>query len=354
MQPQLNYVNLQHDELGRIASTYTAIIYGPWNLDFFRALYKPTCISPSITATQSFIVQGMIGLYPLLFIVMMYSFVTLRDRGCRVIVKIWNPFHFLLSHFQNKLNIKTSLIDTFATFLLLSYMKIGFTAFYVLAPTLVWSPDGSYKLAVYMNPSIPYFGSSHIGYALITLLIVFVVLIIPIILLFLYPCRCFHKCLNHFHLRLLPLHAFVDAFQGCYKDGTNGTRDCRYFAGLHLVLRLLFPFVLTFAGEAISCLFSFAVILGFYITLFVIFRPYKVTIYNQTDIPLLMFLLLFTVVALLGKYHTFFWCLYILCACGPLLYLVIWSVVHIKRTMTHRKWCRKDTQETDQLLPHVE
>ena len=44
-------------------------------------------------------------------------------------------------------------------------MKIGFAAFYVLIPTPVWSPDGSHRLAVYMDPSMTYFGSSHIGYA---------------------------------------------------------------------------------------------------------------------------------------------------------------------------------------------
>ena len=137
-----------------------------------------------------------------------------------------------------------------------------------------------------MDPSITYFGSSHIGYAVITLLLAFIVLIIPIILLFLYPCRCFHKCLNHFHLRLLPLHAFVDAFQGCYKDGTNGTRDCRYFAGLQLVLRLLFPFIFLIARETMSSLSSFAVLLGLYIILFVIIQPYKIAVYNKADVPL--------------------------------------------------------------------
>ena len=108
----------------RIGVIYVATLYGPWNLDFFRALYKPTCISPSITATQSYAIEGAIGLYPLVLLVILYSFVTLRDRGCRIIVKTWKPFHFLLSHFQNKLNLKTSLIDTFATFLLFSYMDL--------------------------------------------------------------------------------------------------------------------------------------------------------------------------------------------------------------------------------------
>ena len=279
MQLLLNYVNFYpYDKIIRISVIYTATLYGPWNLDFFRALYKPTCISPSITTTQSYAIGGAIGLYPLVLLVVLYSFVTLRDRGCRVIVKIWKPFHFLLSRFQNKLNLKTSLIDTFATFLLLSYMKIGFAAFYILTPTLVWSPDGSYRLAAYVDPSVAYFSTYHIGYAVITLLLAIVVLIIPIIVLFVYTCRCFHKCLDHFHLRLLPLHAFVDAFQGCYKDGTNGTRDCRYFVGLQLALRLLFPFIFLFIRESMMCLFSCAVVLGLYITLFVLVQPYKNTL----------------------------------------------------------------------------
>ena len=134
----------------------------------------------------------------------------------------------------------------------------------------------------------------YIGYALITLLLVFVVLLIPIVLLFLYPCQCFHKCLNHFHLQLLPLHAFVDAFQGCYKDGTNGTRDCRYFAGLQLIFRLLSPFLFLITTEPMLSLFLFAIFLGLYIVLFVLVQPYKVTVYNRTDIPLLI-TLLFTV-----------------------------------------------------------
>ena len=362
MQTILNYVRIHpQDTMDRIGIIYIATLYGPWNLDFFRALYKPTCISPSITTTQSYAIEGTIGLYPLVLLVVMYSFVTLRDRGCRIIVKVWKPFHFLLSRFQSTLNLKTSLIDTFATFLLFSYMKIGFAALCILAPTPVWSPDGSYRLAVYVDPSVAYFGSSHIGYSVITLLLAIVVLIIPIILLFLYPCRCFHKCLNHFHLRLLPLHAFVDAFQGCYKDGTNGTRDCRYFAGLQLVLRLLFPFIFLIAKETTLSLYSCAVVLGLYIIIFVTIQPYKIAVYNIADVPLLMALLTtaFSTAQSVDYFNngSFYWLkavITILCVFAPLLYLFIWSALQFKHIITHRTWCRKHTQVNDQLLPHIE
>ena len=82
----------------------TVFIYTPWNLDLFGGLkfvYIPLCISP--TATQAYVIEGAFGLYPLLLIVVFYSFITLRDRGCKVIVKIWKPFHFIISRFQQNI-----------------------------------------------------------------------------------------------------------------------------------------------------------------------------------------------------------------------------------------------------------
>ena len=153
----------------------------------------------------------------------------------------------------------------------------------------------------------------------------------------------------------------MDAFQGCYKDGTNGTQDCRYFAGLQLVLRLLFPFIFFITREAMLSLFSFGVVLGWYITFFfVIVQPYKTAPYNKTDVPLLIALLIMsfsTAFPVSPKYHFFHWLntvTSIACVFAPLLYLVIWSAVHIKHTIAHRTWCQKHTQETDQLLSHVE
>ena len=352
MQSTLNY----HNIFSQFPSKLTATIYGPWNLDFFRALYHPKCISPHINFLHASLIDGAIGLYPLVLVAVLYTFVTLRDRGCKIIVQMWKPFHYLLARFQSRINLKTSLVDTFATLLLLSYMKIGFAAFYVLAPTRLWSPDGSYVWVVYIDPSLKYFGPSHAGYAIVTLLLSFTVLLVPVIILFLYPCLCFQRCLNRLHLRSLTLHTFVDAFQGCYKDGTNGTRDCRYFAALQLVLRLLFPLAFLFTEEVIIATFLSFVGLVLYILLFVLTQPYKEAVYNKTDIPLLMALLFvpvtvyYSMLVHYGYPHQFkgiFSALSFL----PLLYLIIWSVVYIKPIITHCSWCRK---ETTQLLSHAE
>ena len=51
------------------------------------------------------------------------------------------------------------------------------------------------------------------------------------------PCSCFQVCLNRTGCSCQSLHTFMDAFQGHYKNGTNGTRDLRFFSGLYLLLR---------------------------------------------------------------------------------------------------------------------
>ena len=137
-----------------------------------------------------------------------------------------------------------------------------------------------------------YFGSSHSIYAIPTLLISLMVLVVPLILLFVYPYRWFQRYLNRFHLRSLALNAFVDAFQGCFKDGTNGTRDSRYFSALQLRLRLLLPLIFFTSKDYSTAPFLSSVLLSIYIASFVIMQPYKDAMYNKTDIPMLVALLI--------------------------------------------------------------
>ena len=144
--------NLKQTKAIEVEYILLATLYGPWNLDFFRALYDSICISPHITNLQSAAIDGSIGLYPLVLLCVLYSVVKLHDRGSRVFVALWKPFHILLSRFRQKLNLKSSLIDTFATFLLLSYIEISITAFYILTPTQLWSPVGPMNGSFTMTP----------------------------------------------------------------------------------------------------------------------------------------------------------------------------------------------------------
>ena len=248
----------------------------------------------------------------------------------------------------------TSLIDAFSTFYLLSFVRIGYAAFYILAPIRVWSPNGTYIWKVYFDPSYAYFRFPHIVYAITTLLIAVPLIIIPIILLFFYQYQWFQKLLHRLRLRSLALNTFVDAFQGCYKDGTNGTCDCRYFSSLQLVLRLTLPLTFFLTKEPLLSVYLCSIALVIYITAFVLLKPYKEDIYNKTDIPVFMSLLLFIIY--LNNSVLFNWLLtffFSLCVFLPLIYLLIWLFVHVKTLIKHhlRSWCaRRDSSESEQLL----
>ena len=75
----------------------------------------------------------------------------------------------------------------------------------------------------------------------------------------------------------------MDAFQGSYKNGTNGTRDCRYFSALYLITRVLGYLSLGFylVSQRASAVVSVFLIL---ILLVTCFHPYKTEFYNKLDV----------------------------------------------------------------------
>jgi hypothetical protein len=85
------------------------------------------------------------------------------------------------------------------------------------------------------------------------------------------------------------LHTFVDSFAGCYKDGTEpGTRDCRYFAGLYLLIRLIgyivYEATVTDVFYGIIGIVAIGILL-----LYAIFQPYKFkyVAYNKVTIAMI-------------------------------------------------------------------
>ena len=176
------------------------------------------------------------------------------------------------------------MVDAFATLLLLSYVKLLSVSMDLLAPITVYNIHGKPlpKMYLYSDGSTKYFGREHLPFGITALLVLMMFIILPFLLLCLYPCHCFQRGLNKLGLRCATLHIFMDSFQGCYKNGTSGTRDCRYFAGLYLFIRIALIGVnaatwsLLYYPLATVILAAFAIIL-------VVLRPYRSTVHNVTD-----------------------------------------------------------------------
>ena len=99
-----------------------AIPFTIWNLDFFRSLLLNICLD--LTTLQTLALGYAIAVYPLFLVLITYTVIELHDRGCRVLVWLWRPFHRRCVQFYRVMDIQSSIIKAFATFLLLSNVKL--------------------------------------------------------------------------------------------------------------------------------------------------------------------------------------------------------------------------------------
>ena len=96
-----------------------ATVYGIWNLDFLRTVIPPICINLSIL--QALSLDYVIAFYPFLFLVFVYLLIELHARDFWPIVQLWRPFQ---RYCGNRWDIRSSIINAFATFLLLTYVRL--------------------------------------------------------------------------------------------------------------------------------------------------------------------------------------------------------------------------------------
>ena len=329
--------------------------YGIWSLDFFRPFYTDLCLGLGILPTLA--LDYVIAVYPLVLMIISYLLIVLYDRNYRVVTIMWRPFRFLFSLFRRNWDIRTSVIDAYATFFLLSYMKFLNVSFDLLAPTQVYhlnTYNYTHTWALYYAGDVEYFGKEHLPYGILAIAVLCVFVILPTVTLALYPFAFFQKFLNLFPFRWHILHMFMDSFQGCYKNGTEpGTRDYRWFSAAYLVLRWVF-FILygLTLNPAFYPLWSLSAI--FFIILLVIFRPYKAShqCYSKINIVFLAIFAGFCVAVFGFKSHVysqFFYVFSLLLGLVPLLFIIM-LILHgifsrwkffFELVYRIRSWCQR-------------
>ncbi len=266
------------------------IPYDIWNLNFF--FFPPTCLSPYLS-TQAFLsLDFLVAAYPLILIFLFYGVVSLYNRGIQPVYCLCRPVHNLFARFQHKWNLQHSTIDAFATFLVLSYNKFTATSVYLLTPEpLVDSSGNGVTNVLYLDGNVHFLSNEHLPYFFLALCILLTIVILPPLLLLVYPLRLIQRLSNWFGCRRAccqintggRMQMFLDTFQGCFKDGTNGTRDYRYFAGVYFILRILFFTLYAYSNTWIQQFFVQQLLCTAAVLLFAVFRPYKKDFYNNLD-----------------------------------------------------------------------
>ena len=288
----LQTMNEIHDgpQVQNASIAFAATVYGVWNLDFFRFVYTPHCLHPSLSTLTIMSLDYLIAVYPFVIMLLTYVLVLLHSRGYRVIILMWKPFKCFFARFRENLDIRTSLVDAFGTFFSLSYVKFLSTTVDLMATTRVHDVQGRrHSFRMYYDGELEFMKGTHLIYASISLTCFTIFNILPLILLLLYPRRSFQKRIPLSVRRVL--HPFMDILLGIYRDGTDGGRDCRFFVVVYPIARIITYFIFMVVLNAFVFLFI-TVIMTATAVLVAIIKPYKSKTYNTVDMILLVILAL--------------------------------------------------------------
>ena len=269
--------------------------YGIWNLDFFRPFMPGICFS-SLDTRQAIALDGAIAVYPLLLLTVLYILINLHHKNNRIVVFLWKPFHVCFARCRQIWDIQNSVVDTFAAFILLSYSKVLNFVFDVGFPTRIYESSGkAYAEAVYYDASVRLYDKQHLLYLVVIAFMFLLFNIFPILILCCYPTRLGRTVMNRCGTSGGTLQTFSDIFQGYYKDGTEGTRDLRFFPAVYLLTRIVLIFIYSTVLTRYA-FFAIPVVLVAVAMMVILLQPYKPQFarYNHIDAASILLLAMLT------------------------------------------------------------
>ena len=267
-------------------------LYGIWNLDFFRTFIPPICLPLNIM--QVIALDYLVAVYPLLILVCVYILVRAHDRGCGLVNQLWRPFLSCFPRMRQQFSAKHSIIDAFATFILLTYLKVVSISGDLLILTQIFNINGSHVgYFMYYDATVEFMGPEHLPYFIMAIAVTLAVAIFPLLLL-LYPMKWFQTVLNKFQLNCESLRMFMECFQGYYRDRSDGGWDCRYFSALYPTLRIVFVILYAMTHSNFSFSLITLILIAVVICL-LLMHPYKeiFKVHNTMDIMLILSLIAF-------------------------------------------------------------
>ena len=282
MPAQVRYISmLSIQPASKRATSISLAVHSIWNLDFFKSFYQPFCFDHRLNSLAVVSLDYLIALYPLCLIILTYAIVKIHDKS-PTLARVWKPLHKVFTRMRRSWNLRKSLVDCFATFLLLSYMKILNASFNILIPTKLRDMNGTVISSEYLyyDGSLQVFHYRHAFYTAIAIFMSLIFNFLPLLLLLLYPCHCFQSLLNRCdRSRFQLMHTFMDSFQGCYRLSPI---DCRYFAAINLMVRILNLVVFSITLTRFYFLFTCFIFICLAI-LMVLLQPYRVARQNTID-----------------------------------------------------------------------
>ena len=362
------------DSLNNIDFTIFILPFSIWNLDFLfssstSSTYEftddsmiklnaytqwPVCISSKMTPLGAISFWYLIASYPLVLLLLLYVWIIMYEKGFRCVVYITRPIHRLLARFWRMFDIEPSLIHSIASVYVLCFTQFTSISLKLLHfskwQSLVNENENGY--AFFYDGTMDYFGWPHAVAGLFAILILLLVVLLPMLYLLFYPMKVFQRLLDKMKFQNEFLKMLMDVFTGPFKDGTDNSKDYRWFAVIYLLLRVItisfyyIPYeyhVIAFALQLIVFVITGGVI--------IIFRPYKRNIHNFSEFLLISILAVINILPLVLElrstvYSLVPWVVYLPLMYSPvlivILYCIYWIIKKIKKCCVYCKSIRRN------------
>lgn len=286
-------------------------LYGLMNLEVLRDVLPGICLHEGLQPLHILVINYVKALYPMVLLGICYVCIQLYDRNFRLLHFLWQPFRKCQKAVYKSCKPRTSVVDAFATLIVLSYSKFMYVSFPFLNLVSVYRLDSSgdnwngtgtspepEKYRYYFDPAQMLRHPANVVYFLLGVVVLVVFVGCPPLFLILYPLRTVQACVSRLNARVqLRLHTFADIFLGAFRDGTEssggvnwagggrkrGGRDCRWFAGLYLLLRILFLALYAVETDPTILYLVQQILCTLVLLLFATVRPYKEDLYNKLD-----------------------------------------------------------------------
>ena len=306
----LHNITEQHGISYTTMESFYVIPYDIWNLNFLKSLWPKFCLSPHLNTIDIYALGYITAVYVLILVIIFALILNLYNRGVSIVVCICRPLHKCLAHFRRFSNFQPSVISGVAVFILISYTKFAYVSLNLLTPVPLYYADGRKAVMVfYPDGNVHWGNNDSVIYIIIASCMLSTFVLLPPLVLF-YPTflrlierlSCWRLSLG----KLYPsakIQSFMNEFHGCYKDGSNGGMDCRWFASLYFCLRIG-VFAVYSGTETWYLQYIYQMLFFLFAALmFGLIQPYRKPWLNKLDMS--MFLLLATITALsqynLGK-----------------------------------------------------
>ena len=268
------------------------LVYGIFDLDILEIDQLSFCLFKNANIMDLMLIKYLTTLYALFLIIVTILVLRFSSYSC-----------IKLCHKCGRRNIRGSIVNGLTAFLVFCYFHCLTITLHILVPSYVMG-EGQKKLKAVplYNGDLSYMSGGHLEYvgpAIVCL--IFIILPPPIILLMEPLLIRVSGLLNMrrnvvtytLHRLRMKLKPFLDSFQGCFKD------NCRYFAGLFFLYRVLIVLVPVFLpGSMIWSVIARQIILFLILFVHCLCFPFEKKWHNHLKTFLLIDLLLINTVQL--------------------------------------------------------